>query len=128
MCRDDALVKALSAIGMPVATGPAAVHRTLLQRKGSQAALLSPSYLRDFIQSHAAQAENSVRAERGHAAALLSYCLQDIDDSDADSCSALRGEELWHNGMWESPCAFTGLSSGSICLSMPKRTNSRFTL
>ena len=102
LCRDDALVKALSAIGMPVAVGPAAVHRILLQRAGSQAALLSPSYLRDFIQAHAAQAESSVRAERGHAAALLSYCLQDIDDSDADSCWALRGEEPWHPGMWVS--------------------------
>ena len=73
---------------------------SFLQRAGSQAALLSPSYLRDFIQSHAAQAESAVRAERGRAAALLSYCLQDIDDSDADSCSALRGGEPWHPGMW----------------------------
>ena len=93
MCRDDALVRALSAIGMPVASGPAPVHRILLQRKGTQAALLSPSYLRDFIRSHAAQAQSAVRAERGHAAALLGYCLQDIDDSDAESCATLRGKD-----------------------------------
>ena len=94
--RDEALVKALSAIGMPVASGPAAVHRILLQRKQSQAALLSPSYLRDFIRSHAAQAESAVMLKRSHAAALLSYCLQDIDDSDAESCSALKGEDPAH--------------------------------
>ena len=97
-----------------MATGPAAVHRILLQRKHSQAALLSPSYMRDFIRAHAAQAESAVKAERGHAAALLGYCLQDVDDSDADSCSALKGEEptsslwkpmslhkaiLWPNGL-----------------------------
>ena len=91
LCRDNALVKALSVVGMPVATGPAPVHRILLQRQGSQAALLTPSHLRDFIRSHAAEAQSAVRAERGHAAALLGYCLQDIDDSDADSCLELRG-------------------------------------
>lgn len=122
MCRDDALVRALSAIGMPVASGPAAVHRILLQRKQSQAALLSPAYLRDFIRSHAAQAESAVRAERSHTAALLSYCLQDIDDSDADSCSALKGEEpalsLWtpsslHRGiLWQ-------ISLGAYCVASP---------
>jgi len=94
LCRDEALVKALSAIGMSVATGPATVHRILLQRNGSQAALLTPSFLRDFIRAHASQAAKALSAERGHAAAVLSYCLQDIEDSDAESCSALRGRTL----------------------------------
>ena len=52
LCRDEALVKALVAITLPVATGPAAVQRALLQRKQCQATLLSPGLLRDFISAH----------------------------------------------------------------------------
>ena len=74
-----------------MATGPATVHRILLQRKGSHAALLSPSYLRNFLRGHMTQALAAVKADRKHAAALLSYCLQDIDDQDAASCSELKG-------------------------------------
>lgn len=91
MCRDEGLVEALIAITLPVATGPAPVQRVLLQRRTSRAVLLSPSYLRDFIRSHMAQTADALKAQREHAAALLSYCLQDIDDRDADSCSELRG-------------------------------------
>ena len=90
-CRDEALVKALVAITLPVATGPAAVQRALLQRKHSQATLLSPGLLRDFIRAHMSETVAALKAHRGHFAALLSYCLQDLDDSDAASCSELCG-------------------------------------
>lgn len=91
LCRDEALVKALVAITLPVATGPAAVQRALLQRKQCQATLLSPGLLRDFISAHMSETVAALTAHRGHFAALLSYCLQDIDDCDAASCSELCG-------------------------------------
>ena len=79
------------AITLPVATGPAAVQRALLQRNHSQASLLSPSLLRGFIRAHMNETAAALTAHRGHFAALLSYCLQDIDDCDAASCTELCG-------------------------------------
>ena len=82
------------AITLPVATGPAAVQRALLQQKHSKAVLLSPSLLRDFIRAHMVETMAALTAHRGHFVALLSYCLQDIDDCDAASCSELGGMSI----------------------------------
>ena len=74
-----------------MATGPAAMQRALLQRKHSQATLLSPSLLRDFIRAHMSETVAALTAHRKHFVALLRYCLQDTDDSDSASCSELWG-------------------------------------
>ena len=107
-CRDEALVKALVAITLPVATGPAAVQRALLQRTRFQAPLLSPGLLRDFIRAHMGETVAALTAHHGHITALLSYCLQDIDDCDAASCAELCG--------MPTPSSLLLQNLGSTCL------------
>ncbi len=89
--RDAALLDALIAVGVPVAGGPPEVSRALLQHTLAAPALLCPALLRAHVRHHAHAVRAACEGDRRHAAALLGYCLQDVQDDDASSCAELLG-------------------------------------
>ena len=92
-CRDAALLEALIAVGMPVASGPPEVSRVLLQHTLQTPALLCPALLRAHIRADPGAVRKACTARPAHAAALLGYCLQDVDERDARSCAELLGAQ-----------------------------------
>lgn len=90
-CRDQALINALIAIGMPVASGPPEMTRMLLQHSVERPVLLCPATLRNFMRDGRGMHAVGRDSQKQHAAALLAYCLQDIDITDPDSCMELEG-------------------------------------
>ena len=92
VCRDAALLEALIAVGVPVASGPPEVSRALLQHTLAAPALLCPALLREHARRHAHAVRAACEDEPQHAAALLGYCLQDVQDDDARSRAELLSE------------------------------------
>jgi hypothetical protein len=79
------------AVGVPVASAPPDLARALLQRTLQSPALLCPALLRGHLRAHAGEARAACAADARRAAALLGYCLQDVDERDAASCQELLG-------------------------------------
>lgn len=91
VCREAALLEALIAVGVPVASGPPEITRMLVQHTVQKPQLLCPAFLRDHIRAADRSVLAACSAERRHAAVLLAYCLQDLDETDAESCLELAG-------------------------------------
>lgn len=94
-CRDAPLLEALIAVGVPVASGPPDVSRALLQHTLAMPALLTPARLRAHVRAAPDAARAACTAQPAHAAALLAYCLQDVDEGDARSCAELLGKHCF---------------------------------
>jgi len=89
--RESALLEALIAVGVPVAGGPPEITRMLVQHTVQKPQLLCPAFLREHIRAAARSVLAVCSAEKRHAAVLLAYCLQDLDETDAESCLELAG-------------------------------------
>ena len=92
--RDSALVDALIAVGVPIASGPPEVTRMLVQHTVQQPQLLCPASLRMHIRSAQRATLAACSADKSRAAVLLAYCLQDLDETDPESCLELVGEAI----------------------------------
>ena len=86
-CRDAVLMAALAAIQLPLSALPAPVTRLLLQHSTPTPKLATPTAVRQHIcaPGNASVARAAVAGDVKRAVALLTYCMADIDDSDAGS-------------------------------------------
>lgn len=74
-------MKALVAIDLPIVLLPDAHLRKILGYSETAPRLLSPEYVRGFILGDASRARMACNGKATLAAALLGYCLVDIDDA-----------------------------------------------
>ena len=91
--RNEPLTSALTHIGLPLSSLPRPVTRLILQLAVTTPRLLIPASARARVASSPEGCAALVR-DRPQAAALLAYCLSDIDERDAESVRQLIGVPL----------------------------------
>ena len=75
------LMEAVVAIGIPAVALPPGVLQKLLQHTLAEPTLLSPGHVRGTALSNPQRVRAACHSQLNLAAALLSYCLADVDDS-----------------------------------------------
>ncbi len=84
-CRDEGLMEALVAVEIPVVLLPDKHLRKIFSYMQSAPTLLSPDYVRSFILRKSAAAHKACSGRTKLTAALLGYCLRDVDDAQPDA-------------------------------------------
>lgn len=92
-------MEALVTIGVPVVMLPDAHLRKLLTFTLAAPTLLSPGYVRTSILENAWKMESACSNRPELSAALLSYCLLDIDDTNPYDLVRLHTDDL-HAIFW----------------------------
>ena len=75
------LMEAVVAIGIPAVVTPPSVLQKLLQHTLAEPTLLSPGHVRGTALSRPQRVRAACQSRLHLAAALLGYCLADVDDS-----------------------------------------------
>lgn len=90
--RNVELMDALVAIDLPVVLLPDAHLRKILHHSRESPKLLAPEYVRAFILKDAARVRKACSGQLALAAALLGYCLVDIDDAHPEALVRVKQE------------------------------------
>ena len=76
------------AIEVPVVMLPDAHLRKVLSHSQANPTLLSPEYVRNFILRDVQRVRTKCSTKTRHAAALLGYCLADVDDASPETLAS----------------------------------------
>lgn len=82
MYRNPTLIDAAVAIGIPAVVLPESLLRLLLTHMIGAPELLMPTYVRTWVLQRRKEVHGKLSGKLKAAAALLEFCMRDVDDSD----------------------------------------------